>query len=403
MEIKRWALIVFVTFYGSVIFLEESNDGYGHLMNVYVTYMDMTLETFFETTWKILTFQRIDGTKGDLFIHVLSFVVGPLLKAPSLFFVIVSFIYGYFFSSSIILVARHITKTKRSRLLLLIFALFVIWKNLEGINTVRTWTGLWILFYGAIHYYIFKKIRYIIFMFIPPFVHFSYFLMAIPAWLVLFFQWMPSRIYFAIYMLSLGFSFNASKAVEYVETTELGASRRQYILDSKNSKMIEKREGISEKRKKSVWYLKLNEEGIHKIGILIIIIALFSLGLPAKYNDYEFKLLNIGMLNMAMANYLSFIFAVYSRSHIIGELFVMGFLVIFLAKRLNENNHTIQFNLFQKIVWIALIFIIPFVFYKIAELIYLLSIFLVAFPFLTWLDGSINISIREVLSKLLPR
>lgn len=372
-------------------------------MNVYVTYMDMTLETFFETTWKILTFQRIDGTKGDLFIHVLSFVVGPLLKAPSLFFVIVSFIYGYFFSSSIILVARHITKTKRSRLLLLIFALFVIWKNLEGINTVRTWTGLWILFYGAIHYYIFKKIRYIIFMFIPPFVHFSYFLMAIPAWLVLFFQWMPSRIYFAIYMLSLGFSFNASKAVEYVETTELGASRRQYILDSKNSKMIEKREGISEKRKKSVWYLKLNEEGIHKIGILIIIIALFSLGLPAKYNDYEFKLLNIGMLNMAMANYLSFIFAVYSRSHIIGELFVMGFLVIFLAKRLNENNHTIQFNLFQKIVWIALIFIIPFVFYKIAELIYLLSIFLVAFPFLTWLDGSINISIREVLSKLLPR
>lgn len=402
-DIKRWALIVFITFYGSIIFLDEANDGYGHLMNVYVTYMDMSFAEFFETTWKIITFQRIDGTKGDLFIHVLSFIVGPLLKSPGLFFVFVSFIYGYFFSTSIFLIARHITKSNRSRLLLIVFALFVLWKNLEGINTVRTWTGLWVLFYGASHYFIFKKKRYLLITLLPPFIHFAYFLLAIPTWIVFIFQWVPSRVYFGIYMLSLGFSFNASKAVEYVETTELGASRRQYILDSSNSKMIEKREGISEKRKKSAWYLRLNEEGFHKIGFLIFVVALFALRLPSKYPSYEFKLLNIGMLNAAMANYLSFIFAVHSRSHIIGEVFMMAFLVLFLAKRINENNKLLSYKLFEKIVWLSLFFFFPFVVFKIAEVIYLISVFLVAFPFLIWLDSSINISIRELLNYIVPR
>jgi len=401
-DIKRWALIVFITFYGSIIFLDESNDGYGHLMNVYVTYMDMTFSEFFNILFKILTFQRIDGTKGDLFIHILSFIVGPLLKTPSLFFIIVSFIYGYFYSSSLFLVARHITKSHKSRILLIFFALFVLWKNLEGINTVRTWTGLWVLFYGASHYFIYKKRKYLLITFIPPFIHFSYFLMAIPAWIVLFFKWIPSRVFFALYMMSLGFSFNAGKAVELVETTELGASRRQYVLDSSNSKMIEKREGITEKRKKSIWYLRLNEEGFHKIGFLILVIAVFALRLPSKYNSYEFHLLNIGMLNAAMANYLSFIFAVYTRSHIIAEVFMMSFFVIFLAKRLYANNTTPAINILKKIYWVALIFFVPFVFYKAAEVIYLLSVFVIAFPFIPWFENSLNISVREVLRYLTP-
>jgi hypothetical protein len=396
-DIKRWALIVFITFYGSTIFLSETNDGHAHLMNVYITYMNMDFFEFFSILIKILTFQRIEGTNGDLYIHILSFIVGPILRTPELFFVIVSFVYGYFYSSSVFLVGKYVTKSNRSKLLIIIFVFFILWKSIEGINTVRTWTGMWVLFYCVSHYFIYRKRKYLFLTFLPPLIHFSYFLLAIPAWIVLFFKWIPSRIFFLFYVLSMGFSFNTEKAVELAETTELGSSRRKYILDENNSKMIEKREGISDKRKEGNWYLRLNAVGFHRIGFIILVFAVFMLRLPSKYNSYEFNLLSIGMLNAAMANYLSFIFAVNSRSHIISEVFILSFLVIFLARRFYESDNTIAFKMFKQACFVSLIFFIPFIVYRLVDGIYYFSIFLVAFPFIPWFESSLNVSIREAL------
>jgi hypothetical protein len=113
---KKWALIIFITIYGSIIFLSDTNDGFRHQQNVYNTYSNMSFEVFFSTLFDILTFQSVEGTKGDVYIHVLSFFVGSILQTPKLFFVFVAFIYGYFYSSSILLIAQYVKNTRKSRL-----------------------------------------------------------------------------------------------------------------------------------------------------------------------------------------------------------------------------------------------------------------------------------------------
>lgn len=401
-DYKRWALILFVTFYGSVIFLSDTNDGFRHQQNVYNTYGNMDLGEFFSTTWDIVSFKAVEGTKGDLFIHFISFFVGSILKAPKLFFVFVSFVYGYFYAGSIMLVARHYVVSKYSRLLFSLFALFVLWKNIEGVNTVRTWTGLWVLFYAVSHYILYRKKRYLFLIFAPPYIHFSYFLMAVPAWFVVFFQRYVTQVGFVVvFALSFLFSFNASKAVEYVESTELGQTRRGYVLDETNVTFIEKRQETNERRMKGSWYQQLNQKGFHKIGFFIIVIAAFFFATKSQSNFFEFTLLNVGMMNIALANYLSFIFAVYTRSAIIGEVFVLAFVVVYLSKilRVKETN---QARIFKRMLLIAFLFFIPFIFYKIADMIYYISIFVVAFPFIPWLESTLNVSIREFFGYFLP-
>jgi hypothetical protein len=366
--------------------------------------MDMGFSEFFNAIWDILTFKRVEGTKGDLFIHILSFIVGPLLKVPGLFFVFVSFIYGYFFSGSIMLVYRYLAQSRKSKVLVFIFIIFVLWRNIEGINTVRTWTGLWILFYAVGNYLIFKKKRYLLLLFFPPLVHFAYFLLAIPAWFVVFIgSRIPQIAYLFIFLLSFAFNYDSSKARETIESTELGQSRTSYILDENNEKVADGRKLISEKRKAGAWYLRINELGLDRYGFIILVIAVFLTGMHVKYFSFEFSLLNIGMLNISMANYLSFIFAVNSRSGIIGEVFLLSFLVIFLSKRLAYNDQSFAFRNFQKLIYIALIFWIPFLFYKTADMIYYISVFVIAFPFIPWLESTMNISIREFLGYFLPR
>lgn len=402
-EIKRWALIVFITFYGSVIFLSEANDGYWHERRVVTDYMDMGFTGFFSGIYSILKFEQAEGIKGDLYIHFLSFLIGSILKVPGLFFVAVAFIYGYFYSSSVFLIYRLLDFSKKSKLLWLLFIIFVLWKNLEGINTVRTWTGLWVLFYGVSHYAVYRKKRFLLFALLPPAIHVGYFLMAVPAWLVLFFnKFLPQKVMFGLFVVSFLFTFNSNEAREYMQTTELGTQKTTYINDEQNKHRQEAVEESSLRlQSQGPWYNRLAKEGFHSYGFLVLVIGVHLLNIT-NFSGRELLLLNVGMMTIALANYFNFITAVYNRASIIGEVFVLAFLVIMYSKSLTYNDLRVKRRL-NLLVYFSLTFLMAFVIYKFADMIYFLSVYLLAFPFIVWLENSMNISIREALGALFQK
>jgi hypothetical protein len=354
----------------------------------------MSFGQFISSTFSIITFQKVEGTRGDLYIHLLSFFVGSILQSPKLFFVFVSFIYAYFYSGTIFLLVKHIQGERKSLLLIIFLAIFILWKSIEGINTVRTWTAMWILLYGSLHFLVYRKIKFLFLILLPPFIHFSYFLMAIPAWLVLSIRKIPKLVVLGIYSLSFVFTFGTTATINYIESTELGESRRGYVLDSDNERMVEKRGNISDSRTQGSFYVRFNELGFQRIGFVLVVLAFFLIKLPKYDNDYEFKLLYIGMLNISLANYLNFIFALHTRSIIIGEVFILSFVVIFLAKRLLENGTMRRLVMVRNMLRLSLIFLLPFIVYRMADLLYFVSVFLIAFPFVPWIAENANLSIR---------
>ena len=185
----------------------------------------MTFATFLSDLWHILTFQEAsDSGIRDLYKHVVSYFVGGVLGQPQLFFTVIAFVYGYFFTGSLLEIFRHVKWRHVNYIVLGLAAMLFLVKNIEGVNTVRTWTGLWVLVYACLRYYDTKKARYALMMLLPPFIHFGYFVMVLPALAVLVLGNKP-RAYAVIFVLSSMTTFiNPGDIVDVVSTTERGAA-----------------------------------------------------------------------------------------------------------------------------------------------------------------------------------
>ena len=187
LKTKKWSLILFVTFFGSAITFKPSwtgPDGSQYWIAVYTYYLNMSFAQFWHGLIGILSFNPPLYAKGDVYIHVLSYLTGSVLRMPGLFIIFAAFVYGYFFSSSLFKVIPKLPKVKYPYLVYGVMVIFILWSNLEGVSTFRTWTGMWILFYGAVCYFDTKKKKYLFLMAVSPFVHLGYFIMAIPAFIV---------------------------------------------------------------------------------------------------------------------------------------------------------------------------------------------------------------------------
>ncbi|MEL7251686.1 MAG: hypothetical protein AAFO03_24900, partial [Bacteroidota bacterium] len=184
----RFLLILLIVIYGLTLPMTEAADGYRHQQMVINEYLDMGWDRFFSDLFKILTFE-VSSSSRDVYKHIISFICGSLLQSPYLFFFFVSFVYGYFYSGVVIQLFRnfYIQKTAKGFIFWALVVLFFLNKNVEGIQTVRTWTGLWALFYGVFMYEHTQKKKYLLVMLFAPLIHFGYFVMAIPAYVVVFF------------------------------------------------------------------------------------------------------------------------------------------------------------------------------------------------------------------------
>lgn len=399
-DTKRWLLICFITIYGSIITISEGNDGYDHRQNVYVHYTELSFTQFIQESGDILTFKDNLAISEDLYIHVLSYLVGSVLHLPALFFVFVSFVYAYFFAGSIFLLLRFHKIKKYHWLFYGFLTVFILLKNIEGINTVRTWTGLWILFYACLRYYQTKKKKFLILMFVSPFVHVGYFLMALPAWFVLVAGNRP-KIYTIIFALSFFVNIpNTDVLFKQLNETEVGAEKvdaykvmpEQKTNETFSSQVVES----------NAWYAQLQEIGLQAwvLKFLAGVLILFD-AYPKKMDPLELNLFSIGILTVAFSNLTWMLYAVSSRSGMIAMVFIMAAFILMWRRDYFDHAYFQRKRTLRVLLKISFLLLVPFIIYKVADLIYYISIYMLAFPFVPWFTDGLNYSIREFIGLLL--
>ena len=404
---RHWLLTAFVTMYGATISIRydptgQGADGVRHLLLVYEHYVGMTLATFLSDLWNVLTFQ-LTSAPGirDPYKHIVSYFVGGIIGQPQLFFTVIAFVYGYFFTGSLLEIFRHVKWRHLNYVVLGLAAMLFLVKNIEGVNTVRTWTGLWVLVYACLRYYDTKKARYALMMLLPPLIHFGYFVMVLPALAVLIFGNHP-RLYAVIFVLSSMTTFvNPGDIVDVVSQTERGAaSVAGYYVEEQAT--FQERRAVAE-RVGGRWWNSIRFLGVQKWALNVLVYTLLAAGVYFVLMNYRQKsLFSVGLLTLALSNSTWFFFAVSNRSWLIGCVFVLA---AFVMARVDLHTGP---RLIKRVppyykwgVNLSLILFFPFFLYNLSTILDFPSVFMFIAPFLVWLEPEMNMSIKYVLQVLL--
>lgn len=398
---KKWLLVLLVTIFGSNFIVIESGDTFRHIQPVYEYYYGLSSKEYFHGVKQIISLDPLPQTNDDLYIHTLSFFCGSILRAPQLFLTIVAFIYGFFYVSGLLRVYKYKTFHKRSVLLISISLLFISILFIDSMQTVRTWTGAWVLFNGIFGYLESGKKKYLILILITPAIHIAYLVMAVPAVGVFFQKFFDPKILLVLYVLSFGMiGFNSQTIVGQLNSNEVGASKvNAYYQDPNGINANNSREINDQKN----WYAKYGKRKSKRYGCnaLILTFALLGLFSKRKMNRLEFNLFAIGILFMIWSNLFHFIPAVSGRTMGNAVIYITAAVALFFFRgafyRVN-NKGFLNKNL---LLASSLAFFIPHFIYRASNTIAYASAGNVAFPVLYWIYPEANFSIRELLGWLL--
>ncbi len=399
-RLRKWTIILFITFFGSVLVIGEGSDAGTHLGRVKKYYLDLSLTEFVSGARDIVLFIPNENIQDDLYIHIISFVSGSLFGLPWLFFIIACFIYGYFYTSSLFKLINFRPDLKYTYTFYFLLFILIIWRGIENVGSIRTWTGLMVLFYGVIGYYTERKLKYIILICLTPYIHFSYFIMALPTVFVLLVGF-RARLYILLYIISFFTNFlNPEVATEQAEGNEIAESKvAGYYVDEQ--------EGLTEKYSKNskigaTWYRAFSKSGLHNWGIYILSFIIIVWGyFPDKMTRLENGLFSIGLLTKVLSSSTWFIYALTNRSSFIAGIFILAAFFLMAQRGAFINKNPVS-EIYQKFFFhIALLLFVPFIVERLSDLFGFFSFFLLSTPFLVWFSGDVNVSLKDAFKTII--
>lgn len=387
---------------GSVFVYVEGTDGHSHLMNAKEFYTDMSLGEFFIKAYEVLTFSSTKGST-DLYLHVISFLSTSVLQSPSLIHVFAGLVLGYFFTKSVLLVMKDNLQTKKGYILLGFIVLFLLIKSIGALNSIRMWTGMWVLFYGTYSYAIKKEIKYLYVIAFAILVHFSYLVILIPVVLSYLAQKrkiLLTLIYAISFFTTLGFSvFQA-----YIPQSDLLEKKQKYtVIDSNDkAKLFAKTANNAKAASANLNFYKgsgeINYLNYSIVGLTILLLFFY---LPRKTDSNFNFLLSIGVGLYTFANLVSFSPALQGRSKTIAATFILAAAIhlqftmkAYLVSQRTKRLMNLGFASF-------LISAIPMFLFQISDIMFNISFFLFLFPQVSWLLGDEDYTIRGVLGLLI--
>lgn len=395
---RKWGLIFFITIFGTVYQFPEEADAARHQQNVYNHYLNLPLARFAEELYHIIILSPLPGTKGDVYIHVLSYLLGGVFGLPQLFFPVVSFIFAYFYITALSKILLWNKDLKKPLIFIALIFILVIYRGIDNINTVRTWTGTWILFNGVFGYLQTKQKKYLFLMLLAPMVHAAYFVMALPAYAVIFIKRFPPTFFVLIYAASFFITLNSSIVLDSLKSTDLGKDKVDSYYIEDNDPRLARREEL-----KGNWYTALGKAkslhwGSNALAITLILTGLFS---REKMNKLELGLFSTGLMMAAFANFGDFISAFYNRTMINAGLYVLVVVVLLLIRGELFRAGGLLLLGRKILLWGSIFLFIPHTVYTISSMLYFTSVYMVALPFIGWFFGDLNLSLRELLNWIL--
>ena len=340
----RWLLVLFFGVFGMTMVVLPGKDAKVHTDSFSERYVSMDFHTFLRETQNIILFKSNDVTgesQNDLYLHVLSYIGSIFSSNPAILIFLASLIYGYYYIRGINLVFKYIKPNKNFVLIIILF-FFVLWKSIEGINSIRNWTAAWIFFNGSFSYFETKKLKYVGLVLIAPLIHFAYFLITIPFFVILVLGNRP-KIYLAFLLVSFFVNIeNVDVVREYLVQTDLGSQKIGYI-----------REGSSQD-----YLIEGGAESFHakyylaaaKLALSILFYYAFTfMGYIywKKHTYLMMSLASMGILMIAFSNVVTFSVTINNRVFTNGGLFALAYLVLLYNDRLTKNQpmNAVGFNI----------------------------------------------------------
>ncbi|PHN01490.1 EpsG family protein [Flavilitoribacter nigricans] len=326
----KYILILFFGIYGATMLFPVGTDGYRHASNIANHYYGLGLGEFLKETKAIFLFRPEPETNDDFFLHFISYIASFFSSSAAGLYAIAGLIYGYFFVNGINKVYSLI-RGKWDLVLLLLFLIFLFWKSFEGINTIRNHTGGWIFFNGAFSYFQTKDRKYILLILLAPVVHFGYFILTIPFYLIAIFGNWP-KIYLLVFLSSFFLTPDINTIERYAKTTELG--REKFNSYVKDDAYLEARSSKAGRQNKS-FHVEYYFKGIKLLIQLLFIYAVIFFGyLKRKNHDYFLSsLASLALLLIAGANLSTFTSSLEKRFFLNAALYLLAYLIILY----NEN------------------------------------------------------------------
>ena len=398
---QHFLIVLFFTLFGATMVLGRG-DAFRHYMGVELVGAQMSFGEFVSDLYLILTFQLSHYGAKDVYNHVLHYLFGGILGTPQLYFPFVGMVYGFFYGGSVVHVLRHVRLSHANYILIGLVCAFLVIKGPEGMQTVRTWTGLWILVYATLKYHEQRKLRYLLLMFVPPLVHYAYFFMAIPVWLVVVFGARP-LLYSSIFIAStITTVLPTEQVTQQISQTERGASAvTSYTREASQSSAVEEFLGQTQTTN---WYNAYRRAGVQRWAPTLMALALIASGIYFRaMTIYQKRVFSSGILMLAFSNSTWFLFAVHNRSLTIAMVLILA---AFLMTRFDPKTSRYFKGLPPYYQWgmtLSLFLYVPLLLFILSLTLDRLSVFMMGMPFMVWLDPEMNMSLKVALNTLLGR
>ena len=396
---KHLILTLFGLLYGLTLNFNSGSDGETH-SNGLISYYGLGFEDFLNQLYAIIIFKPLPQFSSDVYLHILSSICGSIFESPKLLFTIVGFFYGYLYGFALLNVIRVTKKHKIGIIAVFLIILFVTHRSYENMQTIRSWTGMWILFNGVFGYHSTKQKKYLFLIFSTPLFHFMYLLIVIPAVVTIFIKYIPKNLIILIFVTSFASNFNTVAVVQNTSQNEFSSNKiKSYsrVTDDETIDPVLEKLNSSD----SVWYLKYGKADAVYYGALFFMIYLLIGG---YYNQLtmtkvEYAILSTALLMASLANFGNFVYTFYSRTMANAAVYILAVMVLLALRNGLKINK--KMNVHKFFIIIGILIFVPKMVYFISNILIMTSSNIILFPFLELFDDTQNISIRELIDLLI--
>jgi hypothetical protein len=382
---------------GSLYIYIPGNDGHTHLQMVNMEYLDMSLVMFLNDLISLFSFQSVLSGVSDPYLHIMAYISGGIFGVPKLLHVFTSLIYGAIYFKSLTFVLKGIKFSQLKLALYILITIFLIYRGVTGLNSIRWWTALWMLFLGVVGYAETKNRKYILLGMLTPFVHFSFIAIGAPVLIAYFFR-RSQKIIFTLWIVSflIGASYNLIQP--YLPALDVVTKKEQYVLNEENIAFSTENRTESNDN----FYAKTGEQTFKKYSIVLLAGFLFYLNLLRPKSDDVFLIIfTAGIAMYTFGNLMEFSPSVSGRSRAGASVFIMAAAIRYFGVGLTQIkvSHSKKFVRFVNLVMISFFLMsIPLILFQISYVLNMLSVFTLFLAPLSWFMGDDDFAIREFLS-----
>lgn len=388
-----WGGTFLMAILGSVYVYVRGGDGHTHKLHIEKEYMDMSVVDFFTRMGEILTLNVQQGVV-DPYLHILSFISGGIFGIPELLHILAGAFYGAVYFTGVLFLLRNLDFKKASFVLGILLTVFFIYRGLTGLNAVRWWTAMWMVFSGTLGFLSTRRKKYVLLAMCSILVHFSFVGLIIPVIAGYYIRNLRKLL-----LILWVFSFFTAGSYEVIKpyVPEIGVFKsREATLNIDPS--IQQIDSSSSNTR---FYREYGETSYNNYSIPFLSFILFFFFIRNGNSNWYWSLFAMGVTLYIFANFMDFSPSVSGRAKSGSSVLILASAIQIFGNRaqmicMQQGRRMVKF-----LIIIFFISCIPVILFQLSYAISMMSTFTLLLPVVSWFLGDQDFSIREFLGSFL--